>query len=134
MRKVILRKSFLLIATLFLTTISINAQSSRRVSEDAAWNPFWRAFAAAVNARSTAGLRRLAVPARDFFSGGGAETREQWFRMVNRDKLWGLLQRSVRSGTRRRVEGKTIERVTNDNGLVFVFVRGRWRFNGPMGD
>ena len=70
---------------------------------------------------------------RDFFSGGGGR-RNEWLDMVEEQRWWGLLQKSIRAGVKvSNWDGKP-GRVTRDNHLTFAYIGGRWRFTGPMGD
>ena len=75
-------------------------------------------------------VKSLMASEKDFFSGGGGETRDQWLRAVS----WSELQKSVKKGVKNyNYDGKP-GRVTKDNYLVFAFTGGKWRFMGPMGD
>ena len=67
---------------------------------------------------------------REFFSGGGGETRDEWITMIG----WKQLQTALVIGTMPYKEGQNQGRITKDRGLIFEFVRGRWRFTGVMGD
>jgi hypothetical protein len=111
-------------AALAQTSSSINAQANK------AWPAFWRQFTTAIRRKDRAALKRLMAPEREFFSGGGGETRDEWITMTG----WKKLQTVLVIGTKPYNEGRTPGRITKDNGLIFEFVRGRWRFTGIQGD
>lgn len=98
------------------------------------WNAFWAKFTSAVNRKSRASVKSLMASEKDFFSGGGGESRDEWLTMVEEQKWWGLLQKSVRRGVKNyNYDGKP-GRVTKNDHLIFAYIGGRWRFTGPMGD
>ncbi len=117
----------LILAVCLLIPATAFAQSP---AASRSWNSFWTKFSAAVNSRNRAGVKNLMASERDFFSGGGGETRDQWLASVS----WRELQKSVRRGTKNyNYDGKP-GRVTKDNYFIFAFIGGKWRFIGPMGD
>jgi hypothetical protein len=120
----------LLALVLFMPTVSM-AQSA---AANRSWNAFWVQFSSAVSKKSKVGVKALMASEKDFDSGGG-ETRDEWLQMIQEQHWWGRLQRSVKQGTNidSYADGK-LGRVTKDRHLVFDYIRGRWRFMGPMGD
>jgi hypothetical protein len=125
------RKTLFVALSFLLLIPSLNhAQTAANKS----WNTFWAQFSSAVAKKSKAGLKKLMASENDFFSGGGGESRDEWLQMVDRERWWDSLQKSVRSGTKVENSPGRPGRVTRDNGLVFGFIGGRWRFTGPMGD
>ena len=122
----------LLLAMLLVFPALVSAQKS--ANADKSWNAFWTQFSAAVSRKNKASVKKLMALEDDFFSGGGGETRDEWLQMVDEQKWWGLLQRSVRLGTKfYNYDGKP-GRVTKNNHLIFAFIGGKWRFMGSMGD
>ncbi len=104
----------LILAFCLLIPVSAFAQTS---TANRNWNSFWTSFSAAVNKRNRAALKNLMASERDFFSGGGGETRNQWLASVS----WVELQKSVRRGTKvDNYDGKP-GRLTKYNHLVFAF-------------
>ena len=117
----------LILGFCLLIPASAFAQTS---TANRSWGAFWTKFSAAVNTRNRTNLKSLMASEKDFFSGGGGETRDQWLRAVS----WSELQKSVKKGVKNyNYDGKP-GRVTKDNYLVFAFTGGKWRFMGPMGD
>ena len=53
------------------TSSSIHAQANK------AWPAFWRQFSAALKRKDRVAWKRLIAPEREFFSGGGGETRDE---------------------------------------------------------
>ena len=125
------------LSILFLTILlSFSTPAFAQTSANAAksWNSFWTQFSSAVNSKNKAAVKKLMASENDFSSGGGGETRDEWLAMIEKEKIWGLLQKAVKGGAKSySYEGKP-SRVTRDNQLIFVFIRGRSRFVGPMGD
>jgi len=126
------RLGLLLLAAWLAFPVLVSAQTSR--AADKSWNAFWTQFSAAVNRKNKAALRRLMASEKNFSSGGGAGGRAGWLADLEENSWWGLLQRSVRTGTKPYAEGRRPARVTRDNRLVFQYIGGRWQFTGPMGD
>ena len=116
-----------ILALCLLIPVSAFAQTS---TANRSWGAFWTKFSTAVNTRNRTNLKSLMASERDFFSGGGGETRDQWLRSVS----WAELQKSVRRGTKVDFYDGKPGRLTKDNHLVFAFSGGKWRFMGPMGD
>ena len=117
--------------------LALSVASFAQVKPDPqGWTVFWRAFTKAVNPRSKPAVKRLMSSEQDFFSGGGMEDRDGWLRLADEYRWWPSLQRSVRTGTKADPgnSGETPARVTRDGRLCFHYIRGRWRFTGPMGD
>jgi hypothetical protein len=106
-----------------------NAQTTPNES----WNAFWAQFSAAVNKKDRVALKRLMASEREFHP-GSLGSREGWLQAVEKQRWWGLLQKSVRLGTVPFDWSGEPTRVTRDNHLGFRFLRGRWRFLGPWGD
>lgn len=98
------------------------------------WNSFWTQFSTAVNKKNKMALKRLMASKRDFSSGGGSETPDEWLALVEKQNWWNLLQRSVRLGTKPYAYNGKPARVTRNDHLIFAFIGVRWRFVGPMGD
>lgn len=121
----------LFLLLLLLLPVSTFAQRS---TANKSWNAFWSKFSTAVNKRNKVALKSLMASEKDFFSGGGGETRDEWIQMVEEQRWWGLLQKSVRLGVKADTYDGKPGRVTKDNHLVFAFIGGKWRFMGPMGD
>lgn len=120
--------------TIWIIARAVRPIAPRGGSASQDWDTFWKAFSAAVNKRDILAMKRLTAPEKDFFSGGGGETREQWLQAVEKNKWWGLLQKSVRLGIKPFDWDGEPTRVTKDDHLCFRFLRGRWRFVGPCGD
>ncbi len=117
----------LILAFCLLIPASAFAQTS---TANRSWNSFWTKFSTAVKKRDRVAVKGLMASERNFFSGGGGETRSEWLASVS----WTELQKSVRLGTKvDNYDGKP-GRITKDNHLVFAFSGGKWRFMGPMGD
>jgi hypothetical protein len=123
---------FLLLTAWLVFPVLTYSQVSR--AADKSWNSFWKQFSAAVNRKNRAALKGLMASEKDFSSGGGSENRNEWLNLLEKRNWWSLLQKSVRLGTKPYEDGSKPSRVTKDNHLVFVFIGGRWRFVGPMGD
>ena len=124
------RISFLfLLLFLFVPSLSY-AQSAAEKS----WKPFWTQFSAAVKSKNKAAVKRLMSSENDFFSGGGGETRDEWLKMLDESKLWGLVQKSVTKGVVAYNEDGRTGRITKDRHLIFQYIGGKWRFVGIMGD
>ena len=117
----------LILAFCLLIPVSAFAQTA---AANRSWNSFWTSFSAAVNSRNRVALKGLMASEKDFYSGGGGETRDQWLRSVS----WSELQKSVKKGVKIYNYGGKPGRLTKDNYLVFAFTGGKWRFMGPMGD
>lgn len=126
------RVIFMLLAVSLVFPVITYSQKSAAAEQS--WNAFWTQFAAAVNRKNKASVKRLMASEREFFSGGGGETRDEWLTMIESQKWWGRLQKSVRLGTRSDNFGGKPGRVTKDNHLTFSFIGGRWRFMGLVGD
>lgn len=123
-------RSIILLVFLFVPTINY-----ANVSTSKNWQTFWRQFSVAVKNKNKAAVKRLMSSEREFFSGGGGETRDEWLQMIDDRNLWCLLQRSVAKGTKRYNNGrKRAARITRDNHLIFEFINKNWRFVGIMGD
>jgi hypothetical protein len=122
---------FFLLLFMFVPSV-IYAQSAAEKS----WPSFWRQFSTAVNKKDKVALKRLMSSESDFFSGGGGESRDQWLQMLDQNKFWPLLQRSVRLGAKAYITPyeKRLSRITKDRHLIFKFINNRWRFVGVMGD
>ena len=130
------RISFLfLLLFLFIPSLAV-AQTSRSVTAAAnkSWQPFWTQFSSAVRKKNKAAMKRLMSSEKDFFSGGGGETRDEWLKMLDDRKIWGLGQKSVAKGVVPFNEGGKIGRITKDRHLIFRYIGGTWRFVGIMGD
>ncbi len=117
----------LFLAFCLLIPASAFAQTS---TANKSWNSFWTKFSTAVNQKNRVGLKSLMASERDFFSGGGGETRNEWLASVS----WTELKKSVRRGVKVDNSDGKPGRLTKDNHLVFGFLGGKWRFMGPMGD
>ena len=117
----------LMLAFCLLIPASGFAQTS---AANKSWNSFWTKFSTAVNKKNRVAMKSLMASERDFFSGGGGETRNQWLASVS----WAELQKSVRRGVKIDNSDGKPGRITKDKYLVFAFFGGRWRFMGPMGD
>lgn len=98
------------------------------------WNSFWTQFTAAVNAKNKASVKRLMSSEKDFFSGGGGETRVEWLKFLDDSRRWGSVQRSVAKGVVVHNDGRRLGRITKDQHLIFKYIGGKWRFVGVMGD
>lgn len=122
------RISFLFLLLFLLVPSVALAQSATEKK----WKPFWTQFTAAVKSKNKAAVKRLMVSENNFSNGGGIETRDQWLAMIDREKLWGLLQKSVAKGVMAYDEDGW--KVTKDRHLLFQYTGGRWRFRGVMGD
>lgn len=131
MRKISLL-SFLFLIALLLNPAHAFAQTNAAAGKS--WNSFWTQFSQAVNKRSKPAVKRLMASEEDFSSGGGSEDRNEWLALADQYKWWGILQKSVRAGTKTYKYGGRPSRVTKNNHLIFAFIGGRWRFVGPMGD
>lgn len=114
--------------------VSLNNQTTASSRPDASWLSFWRRFRGAVNTRNKSAVKALMSSERDFFSGGGGENRDEWIRMIDNNRTWRWLQRSVASGTMVFQHERGPSRITKDRNLIFVFISGAWRFVGVMGD
>lgn len=115
---------------LFIPSVSMAPTTAANQS----WSAFWTQFSSAVNKKSKASVKALMASENDFFSGGGGESRDEWLQMVEQQRWWGLLQKSVRLGVKVSNSDGKPGRVTRDNHLTFAYIRGQWRFTGPMGD
>jgi len=125
------RISFLFLLLFLLVPSIASAQSAAEKS----WKPFWTQFTAAVKSKSKVAVKRLMIAESEFSDGGGGGTRDQWLKMLDKDKLWGEIQKTVAGGTKAYNSGeKRPWRVTTDDSLLFVFKNGRWNFYGVMGD
>ena len=105
---------------------------------DESWKEFYEAFSAVLNKRDRITLRTmLSSP---FDSGGGGDySPRDWIGLIDAEKLWPQLQKSMGSGTKPYKEYsreiRKPSRVTNDNYLIFVFdADGKWRWKAVMGD
>jgi hypothetical protein len=107
---------------------------SRTDLANKSWLAFWTKFSTAVKNKDRVAVKRLMVPEEDFMDGGGIETRDEYLERLDKDRSWGLLQRSIVKGTTTYNYGDTNQRSTKDGHLVFHFVNGMWRFVGVMGD
>lgn len=123
----------LLFLTLCLFVPALTSAQTKSNAEKS-WQPFWTEFSRAVNQKNKAAVKRLMSAEKDFFSGGGGETRDEWLEMVDEQKWWRLLQKSIRVGTKPDSYNGKPSRITKDNHLVFVYLKNQWRFIGPMGD
>lgn len=107
----------------------------QKAAANKSWSNFWNQFTSAVNKKSRTGVKALMCVEKDFLNGGGIETRDEWLAAVQKEKLWGELQRAVAKGTTDYdLGGGKPARVTGDRSLIFEFTGGRWRFRGLMGD
>lgn len=125
------------ICFLFLTLclcVPAFAFAQAKNNADKSWQPFWTEFSAAVNKKNKAGVKKLMSQEKDFFSGGGGETRDEWLQMIDEQRWWGRLQKSVRLGTKPYNYDGRPSRITKDNHLIFVYIGRQWRFVGLMGD
>jgi hypothetical protein len=135
MKKKIFSLRLIVLMFFLLIPAAVSAQSkAAQAAANKSWQSFWTQFSAAVNAKNKAAVKRLMASENDFFSGGGGESRDEWLQLVESQKWWGLLQKSVRLGTRVDNSDRWLGRVTRDSHLTFAFIGGRWRFTGPMGD
>jgi len=103
----------------------------------AKWNPFWKAFTEAFQAKDKNKIAALTSP--QFYDGGGA-TIEQWLdaEVFANDKTYthfmALLKKPVNSfkgfdGSPYKATGK------NKSGdLFFEYKKGQWLFGGMVGD
>lgn len=122
-----IKTRILILALCLLIPATTYAQTA---ATDKSWDSFWTKFSAAVSLKNRAAVKSLMASEKDFFSGGGGETRDEWLKSV----YWPDLKGSVRSGIKKyNYDGKP-GRKTKDNYLIFAFIGGRWRFMGPMGD
>ncbi len=123
------RTLFLFLAFfLFIPSVSL-AQSAAQKD----WNPFWTQFNSAVKSKNKAAVKRLMSSEKDFFSGGGGETRDEWLQSLDHG-FWGEIRKSLAKGVKAyNAEGRT-GRITKDRYLIFQYIGGRWRFVGVMGD
>ena len=127
-------KSFRIRLLFLLVLMVVPPVAFSQSAAEKSWRPFWTQFSAAVRAKNKAAVKRLMSSERDFFSGGGGETRDQWLQMLDDNKLWGLVQKSVAKGVIPYNESGRIGRITKDRHLIFQYIGGRWRFVGVMGD
>jgi hypothetical protein len=128
-----MKKTLILSLILFLLIPSLAfAQNPRstRAQADKAWPIFWSQFSAAIKRKDRVAFKRLMASEREFFSGGGGESRDEWITMTG----WKKLQTALVIGTMPFNEGRHPGRITKDRGLIFEYIRGRWRFTGVMGD
>lgn len=128
-----MKKTLIFPLMLFLFIPSLVFAQTRRATQvqaDKAWPIFWRQFTTAIKRKDRVALKSLMASEREFFSGGGGETRDQWITMTG----WKKLQTVLVIGTKPYNELQHPARITTDNGLIFEFVRGRWRFTGIQGD
>jgi hypothetical protein len=128
-----MKKRLILTLVLFLFVPSLAfAQNPRstRAQADKAWPVFWRQFTTAIKRKDRVALKGLMASEREFFSGGGGETRDQWIEMTG----WKKLQTVLVIGTMPFNEVRNPARITKDRGLIFEYIRRRWRFTGIMGD
>ena len=135
--KILFILASLMAVLLLAAPTEIQAQQISRSATDAAnksWRPFWTQFSSAVRNKNKAAMKRLMSSEKDFFSGGGGETRDEWLKMLDDRKIWGLGQKSVAKGVVPFNEGGKIGRITKDRHLIFRYIGGRWRFVGIMGD
>ena len=123
----------LLFLMLFLC-LPASAFAQTKTNADKSWQPFWTEFTAAVNKKYKALVKMLMSAEKDFFSGGGGETRDEWLQMIDEQRWWGRLQKSVRLGTKQYNYNGKPSRITKDNHLIFVYIGRQWRFVGIMGD
>src|SRR5215217_6879577 len=91
-------KSFRMPLLFLLMLMLVPPVTLSQSAAEKSWRPFWFQFSAAVRAKNKAAVKRLMSSERDFFSGGGGETRDQWLKMLDDNKLWGLVQKSVAKG------------------------------------
>ena len=118
-----------LLLFLFVPSV-ISAQSASEKS----WKQFWTQFSAAVKNKNKAAVKRLMVSENNFSDGGGGSTRDEWLKMLDDNKLWGLVQRSVYKGVIPYKETNFNGKITKDRHLLFQYTGGKWRFFGVMGD
>lgn len=124
------RLLFLFLLVLLLVPSTVSAQSAAEKS----WKPFWAQFTAAVKSKSKPAVKRLMSSEKDFFSGGGGESRNEWLKMLDESKLWSEVQRTVAKGVNNYNEDGKAGRITKDRSLIFQYIGGKWRFVGIMGD
>lgn len=127
-------KSFRIPMLLLLVLLLVPPVAFSQRPAEKSWRPFWTQFSAAVKAKNKVAVKRLMSSERDFFSGGGGETRDQWLQMLDDNKLWGLVQKGVAKGVIPYNESGRIGRITKDRQLIFQYIGGKWRFVGVMGD
>jgi hypothetical protein len=125
----ILQFTFLFILLLLFVPSFASAQSAA----DKSWKPFWTQFSVAVKSKNKAAVKRLMSSEKDFFSGGGGETRDEWLKELDQG-FWGGIQKSVAKGVKNYSEGGRAGRITKDRYLIFQYIGGKWRFVGVMGD
>lgn len=122
----------LFLALFLLIPTAAFAQSSAAANKS--WNSFWTQFTQAVNKKNKPAVKKLMASEQNFFSGGGGESRDEWLQMVDEQKWWELLQKSVRLGVKaEKYDGKP-GKITKDRHLIFAYIGGKWQFMGPMGD
>lgn len=117
-----------LLFILFIPSVS----SAQSVAEKS-WQPFWTQFNTAVKSKNKAAVKRLMSSEKDFFSGGGGETRDEWLQSLD-DGFWGGIRKSLAKGVKPYHENRRTGRVTKDDLLIFQYISGKWRFVGVMGD
>ena len=130
MRRTLIPMLFLMLFLIITPSAFAQAPRSTHAQANRAWPVFWKQFGAAIRRKDRAAFKRLMASEREFFSGGGGETRDQWITMIG----WKQLQAALTIGTMPFNEGRRPGRITRDRGLIFEFVRGRWLFTGVMGD
>ena len=125
------RLALSLMLLLFISPVAF-AQKARstRAQADKAWPIFWGQLSTALKTKDRVALKRLMASEKEFFSGGGGETRDEWITITG----WEKLQTILVIGTMPFNEVQNPARITKDRGLIFEYTRGRWRFTGVMGD
>lgn len=126
------RISFLFLLVFLLVPSMSYAQSAANKS----WKPFWTQFTVAVKSKNKAAVKRL-MSSNFIDDLSGTSTGDEWLKMLDDNKLWGWIQKSVAKGTVARVvynEDDKPGRTTKDGLLNFQYIGGKWLFVGISGD
>jgi hypothetical protein len=118
----------------FSLSIFVIAMEPHANAQGKSWQTFWRQFSVAINNKDRIALKSLMSSERDFFSGGGGDSRDQWIQWIADQNGWRDLQKSVAAGTVSLKGEKRPSRITRDRVLIFSLIGGKWRFVGVMGD